>query len=158
MKLIAFILIASTATCLFNFQNQPIVTREGNEPTWFQIASHDPLAQNEGSKYDKCLNQVDDLVHFSVGLLKVVFDGQFEKVLPKVALLVQYARTTVQCFQNATEPIESLSIDPECAIEHLQHAGALLKQILKDIAFQKWKEVPVHFNEMIVVLQDIKNC
>ena len=158
MKLIAIILIFSTITCFINFQNEPVVNRNDDSLNWFQISAQDQFAQNKGSKYDHCLNQVDDVAHFSINLLRMIFDGQFDKTLPKIAMLIQYTKITIQCFKNAKDDTEVLSMDPQCALDHLYKASSLLKDVIKDILTLNYKMVSIHWQEMIVVLNDTKNC
>ena len=113
--------------------------------------------ENVGSKYDECLNDIDRLNHVIIEVVKLILNQQFDKLPLKIAMIIELVTETEECFRHANGT-ESLKIDPQCAIDHLKQAGAKVKVLLTDIISGRWSNVAKDWNEIVAILEDIKNC
>lgn len=117
------------------------------------------FAPQSDSPYSRCLHYVEDINHEVVALVKLILDKKFDKIAPLAIKIAELGQLAIECFMHPSEELRAaLSIDPQCAIDHLKKAGNLLREIINDILHQHWHDVPEHFNQMVAILEDIKNC
>ena len=121
------------------------------------MKTNEEIVEFDNSKYNKCLNQLNDIIHFGIALTKLAIDGKWNRVAPKVPLLLQYISLTIKCFVDAQNFQTSTKIDPICVINHLVEAGKLAYQIINDIISRKWNKIQQHLIQLKEVLEDIKN-
>ena len=119
---------------------------------------HSNMFVKEASPYDRCLHYVEDINRYLVDMVRLILDKKFDKLMPLAIKIAELGQLAIDCFIHKVEIKDVLSIDPNCAIDHLKKAGTMLREIVHDILHQRWHDVPEHFNQMIAILEDIKNC
>jgi len=148
MKLVALILAVTAANALH-------LADAGSKISVFE----DPITVfTKSSPYDRCLHYIEDINHVAVDLIKLILDKQFDRIAPKVLKLASLVQLAVDCFIHPSNVKQFVGIDPQCAIDHLRKAGMLVREIIHDVLHQRWHDIPEHFNQMIAILEDIRNC
>ena len=110
-----------------------------------------------GSHYDKCLDNLETVLHNIVKCAKLCLDGKCEDTIPIMGESVQYLIKSVKCFLNPQESSES-SIDPQCVVEHLKKALAITQKLVQDLKDKNFTDVIQDVKDLIETLNDIQNC
>ena len=122
------------------------------------LAISDVSIESPTSKYDKCLDKLEVILKNFVEMARLCLDHKWQDTIPifnKTLLLIY---EDVNCFIYADKESKNLGIDPKCVIDHLKKAAEYVKHIIDDIKAHDWKAVQKHVQELVAVIQDIKNC
>ena len=156
-KLIVFVLAINISFSFVNIRQGFELVRKLSQFNRAPVDSITETNSNTGSNYDECLDDVNKVNHLLIKIVKLALDKKYAMIPIDAELLIIEAQKTFQCFTKKMIG-SSLNIDPQCAIDHLQKAGNLLNEVLKDIAEFKWSKIQNDWNSMIAILQDIQNC
>ena len=114
---------------------------------------------NVKSKYDVCLDKLEPLFHQGVAVARLILDGKWEDSLPLAVRLAESLRDEIHCFEDVLADNKiSLAVDPQCVIDQLNKAARVVRLIFDDIRSQDWQSVRRHFQSLVDILKNIKNC
>ena len=110
-----------------------------------------------GSQYDKCLDNLETVLHNIVKCAKLCLDGKCEDTIPIMGESVQYLIKSVKCFLHPQEtPL--VSFDPKCLDEHLVQEVLLIMQLIADLMYKNYDEVIDDLKDIWAIAVEMIHC
>ena len=158
MKIPLCLFLISMTSCFITTDLNERMSKSKNHSN-LVLGKEKPEIKNVvGSKYDKCLDKVEQLSHFSIELGRLILNQKLDEILPQIATIVHEVVNTSQCFADIELRESNDSMDLKCVVDHMKKSWSILMEMMRSLFRMDWEMVQELFQKWREVMMDIKNC